>query len=511
MKRLKWIAILIIVFIFLNEFAFGQNVSNDSVRLEHFKENGTIEKGNFKKEKYKTKVGKVIQSVFAPPQTVFKVDTIAYYGADRLNVIYLGDGYTANQQGKYKSDVLNSWNKFLTVTPFKEKATSFNVFAIEVISQDSGAKHPNTASDCFTSNPPVPVSNPNTYFGATFDYGGIHRLLYCVNTSAIQTVLSANFSGVIAMKLILVNTPYYGGSGGTYAIASTDISSASIMIHETGHSFGGLGDEYGGSYCGGTELPNVTQQTDRTLIKWKDLILPTTPIPTTNGTLCTEIGLYEGANYCNTKWYRPKCNCTMNMLGVPFCAVCWREINNKIPSVSTTCVPSTETKTIPCDAPMIGTKTQTRNKLSDCTYTAWITTSENCVFPCTLPQDTIKQDTCGAGFTGHYTTTITHQCINNILQRTVTTTNDCAPVIVNCTTPDFTAISPSTARIVVAFIMLPNATYRLQYKLTTTLSWTSKASYISGKVFRVQSGRIYEVRIKNSCGNYGSIKTVTTK
>lgn len=269
------------------------------------------------------------------------VDTIVNNGnpANRINLVFLGDGYTSSQQTKYISDVNAIVVKLFASSPFKEYSSFFNVYAIHVISTDSGAKHPNTASDCNTANPKVPVSSPNTALSATFDYGGVHRLLYCTKTSTINSILQQNFP-LYDKGLIIVNTPYYGGSGGTFSTCSADPSSSSIMIHELGHSFAGLADEYGGTSCGGYESwPNVTAETNPSLIKWKNWIATGMPVPTPNATNCgsypaLNVGLYEGANYCNTGWYRPSCNCMMNMLGVPFCPVCYQTlvytINNSI-------------------------------------------------------------------------------------------------------------------------------------------------------------------------------------
>lgn len=268
------------------------------------------------------------------------VDTLMNNGnpANRINLVFMGDGYTVSQQSQYITDVNAIIEKMFTTTPFKEYRSFFNVYAIHVISVDSGAKHPNTAVDCNTANPQVPVSSPVTALSATFDYGSTHRLLYCTNTSAINNILQQNFP-LYDKGLIVVNTPYYGGSGGTYSICSTNPSSAEIMIHELGHSFADLGDEYGGAYCGGSERPNTTKETNPDLVKWKDWFTQGMPIPTPNSTNCgsypsLNIGLYQGANYCNTGWYRPACNCKMNMLGTPFCNVCNQTliycINNSI-------------------------------------------------------------------------------------------------------------------------------------------------------------------------------------
>lgn len=261
----------------------------------------------------------------------FTVDTILNNGdkTNRINLVFMGDGYTSSQQAQFIVDVNTILDKFFLTSPLTEYKPFFNVYAVRVNSVESGAKHPNSATDCSTASPAVPVMTPNTYFGATFDYGGTHRLLYCPNTTAINNVLQTN-TPWFDKALIVVNTPYYGGSGGNYSIGSVHPSSAEIMIHEFGHSFAGLADEYGGSYCTGLEKPNVTQETNPSLIKWKNWINPGMPIPTPANSNCSSVGLYNGANYCTNGWYRPKCDCKMRTLNQPLCDVCKQEFILKI-------------------------------------------------------------------------------------------------------------------------------------------------------------------------------------
>lgn len=271
-----------------------------------------------------------LTGLYVQAQT-FTVDTLLNNGnkANRINLVILADGYTSSQQTQFVSDATSMINQFFATPPLSYYKSFFNVYAVRVVSLQSGAKHPGTASDCYTANPAVPASSATSYFGATFDYGGTHRLLYCTNTAAISQVLSNN-TPWFDKALILVNSPYYGGSGGNYSIGSVHPSSAEIMIHEFGHSFAGLADEYGGSYCSGAEKPNVTQQTNPSLIKWKNWIDAGTAIPTPANTNCGQEGLYNGANYCTNGWYRPSCDCKMRTLGQPLCAVCKQEFVVKI-------------------------------------------------------------------------------------------------------------------------------------------------------------------------------------
>ncbi len=241
---------------------------------------------------------------------VFDVDTLWYTGPDdkRINLVILGDGYQSAELTQFITDANNFTNKLFLETPYKEYRNYFNVFAIKVPSNESGASHPGTATD--VTEPDHPVSTVDNYFGSTFDYFNIHRLLYPTKTATITNVLANNFP-TYDVAFMLVNSPYYGGSGGQFPAASTHGSSDEIAIHELGHSFVNLADEYyaGDVYAG--EYINMTQETDPNNVKWKNWINE------------NNIGIYQhccGGNSAN--WYRPHQNCKMRYLGSDFCSVC---------------------------------------------------------------------------------------------------------------------------------------------------------------------------------------------
>ncbi|MBC7425975.1 MAG: T9SS type A sorting domain-containing protein [Bacteroidia bacterium] len=252
---------------------------------------------------------------------IFPVDTIQWSGdpSKYINIVIMGDGYTSTMQAKFKSDAKKLSDYMFTQTPFKQYKNYFNVVGIGVVSADSGAKHPNTAPDCNSANPTVPVSAPNTYFGCTFDYFNIHRLITPINTSNIAMVLAQNFPAY-DQTIIISSSPYYGGSGGAYATSSTETTSPEIVAHEVGHSFASLSDEYyaGDVYAG--EKINMTKETNPTLVRWKNWI----------GS--PGIGIYQ---HCcggsSAQWYKPSSNsCKMQLLGVPYCSVCQEAIVEKI-------------------------------------------------------------------------------------------------------------------------------------------------------------------------------------
>src|SRR5262249_12657466 len=183
-----------------------------------------------------------------------------------FDLVILGDGYTAAEMAKYAADVESLVTSFFLTEPYREYAGFFNVYRVDVVSNESGADHPESAPPVFK----------DTALDAAYNCGGIQRLI-CVNTAKVNAVLAATALSTNAKDqvIVLVNDPVYGGSGGYLAVASTHPSVVELMLHETGHSIGLLADEYGdsqGTTCssGGTEPSqvNATLATTRAAIKW---------------------------------------------------------------------------------------------------------------------------------------------------------------------------------------------------------------------------------------------------
>ena len=125
--------------------------------------------------------------------------------------------------------------------------------------------------------------------------------------------------------IILVNSTKYGGSGGTgLGTASLHAASNNVALHEMGHSFAGLADEYtyGGTSAPSSEpsQPNVTINNDNTTVKWNIWM------DDQNAVLCGQsspscIGLFEGGKYVETGVWRPVSNSIMRSLNEPFYAI----------------------------------------------------------------------------------------------------------------------------------------------------------------------------------------------
>jgi hypothetical protein len=206
----------------------------------------------------------------------------------------LGDGFLDSDLQMFRDSAELYINLLFTVDPFRKFKSFFNAFIISVPSNVQGA-----ATD--------PANLIDNYFGSTFGYAGIDRLLYPTNNTAVSNVLANNLPEYDQV-FMLVNSTTYGGSGGWVATASLNEDSKEIALHELGHSFADLADEYwaGAQYAG--EAINMTQETNLDILKWRNW-------HGDNG-----IGLYSHAE--SPSWYRPHQDCLMRYLGEPFCAVC---------------------------------------------------------------------------------------------------------------------------------------------------------------------------------------------
>lgn len=229
---------------------------------------------------------------------------------NRINIAVLGDGFTTAQQPAFLSAAQSTINYLFTKSPYSEYKNYFNAYAVKVISTDTGVKHPGTATD--VTEPAIPVANPNNYLGSSFDFG-VHRCIYSNTTNKVAQVLSANVPDY-DITYILGNSTEYGGCGGTYAFASLNSSSNEIVVHELGHSFGKLADEYW--FSGSGESPNKTQISNPATIKWK------------NWLNINNVGIFAHAE--SPTWFRPHQSCEMRYLNQQFCSVCKEAIIEKI-------------------------------------------------------------------------------------------------------------------------------------------------------------------------------------
>ncbi len=249
-----------------------------------------------------------------PPYSVEKIQDT---GPDDKRIVWviMGDGYTAGEMNKFKSDVETMIDTFFAEAPWKNRRGAFNIYRVDVVSNESGADHPE-------QDPPVFV---DTALGSYYGCYNIDRLI-CIDDGTALSIAGA--VAAYDTVLVLVNDPIYGGSGGAISVASTHYFSSEVVLHEFGHSFGLLADEYEDPYPGypdGDWEPNVSYayNFDRSQIKWGTWISPLTPLPTPEGAgYANDAGMFEGARYKTTGIYRPKEDCKMRTVGSLFCDIC---------------------------------------------------------------------------------------------------------------------------------------------------------------------------------------------
>ncbi len=235
---------------------------------------------------------------------VFPVEVLKYSGPpDKfLNIVILGDGYTSTQQDKFMLDATKASNGFLSEEPFKKYRDSINIFAVKVVSNASGA----------AMNPNNLIDN---YFGSSYWSYNIERLLVAWRSNLVLNVLNTN-TPFYDEGVIMVNDSKYGGSGGQFAVFSTHTDAIELMLHEFGHSFSDLADEYWAGQQYAAERANMTQVSNPATIKWKNFLY-------TNG-----VGIYPHEE--SPTWYRPHQNCKMRYLNRDFCVVCINKMTTDI-------------------------------------------------------------------------------------------------------------------------------------------------------------------------------------
>jgi hypothetical protein len=292
--------------------------------------------------------------------------------ATKVDLLVLGDGYTAAERGKFERDARRFMEALFSTPPFREHQKDFNVWGLCPAAEESGVSRP--SSGIYRRSP----------LGASYDTFGTERYVLTTENRALRDV--ASFAPYEFIE-ILVNGQTYGGGGifNQYATVAIDnLWAGYVGVHEFGHQFAGLADEYYTSDVAylppatKTEPwePNVTALLDRANLKWKDLVAAGTPVPTPwnqeefdrvereiqrqrkelraagkaeaeidelfrkqrekeDAMLGSEkyagkIGAFEGANYEAKGYYRSEVDCIMFTRYMKFCAVCRRAIERVI-------------------------------------------------------------------------------------------------------------------------------------------------------------------------------------
>lgn len=230
-----------------------------------------------------------------------------------IHIAFVAEGYTEDEMDHYLRDCQKAIGSLFNHEPFKSLQDRFQIIALKSVSQESG-----------TSEPSRGIWK-NTVLGSHFDTFYSDRYLTTLHLKRLHDVLAGTpYEHVI----ILVNTEHYGGGGiyNSYNLSYTGGSQfLPVVVHEFGHSFGGLGDEYtyGNDdpiYFDDTEPwePNLTTKATA-FIKWENLIK------------AGKAGLIEGGGYQEKGVWRGCENCRMRTNEEPeFCAVCKQALKELI-------------------------------------------------------------------------------------------------------------------------------------------------------------------------------------
>lgn len=242
----------------------------------------------------------------------------------KIDIAFLAEGYTAEQMDKFRADVSRFWKYMSGVEPYSSHKDRFNVYAVESPSAESGTDIPNQG--IFR----------NTAMNFTFSTFDVDRYLTSFDLKSIHDIAAVvPYDHII----IIVNTAEYGG-GGFYNFYSSCVAdhdlSLRVLVHEFGHAFAGLADEYFYADEANEEMyslkrepwePNLTTLVDFDS-KWKPMLDAQTPVPTPRTKdYLGKIGVFEGGGYQTKGIYSPFQDCIMRS-NTPktFCPVCRKAI-----------------------------------------------------------------------------------------------------------------------------------------------------------------------------------------
>lgn len=245
-----------------------------------------------------------------------------------IDVAILAEGYTPDEMETFYQDATIACESLFSHEPFKSMKKRFNIVAVASPSQDSGVSVPRLGDW------------KHTAVGSHFSTFYSDRYLTTTHVKAIHDALAGiPYEHII----ILANTEEYGGGGiyNSYTLTTAHHPKfRPVVVHEFGHSFGGLADEYfyDNDVMTDTYPLDVEpwEQNISTRInfaaKWEDMLAKGTPVPTpTDMNKKYPVGVYEGGGYSAKGIYRPSDDCRMRTNEYPtFCPVCQRAIRRVI-------------------------------------------------------------------------------------------------------------------------------------------------------------------------------------
>ena len=234
---------------------------------------------------------------------------------NKVDLLFVAEGYTADEMDKFMADVNKFMGYLFDIEPYKHRKNDFNIRAVKSVSEESGPDFPH--KDIWKNT----VLNSHFY---TFE---TDRYLTAPDQTLVSSVASvAPYDAIY----VIVNTKTYGGGGiyNYYGLSMSDHHwEATVFVHEFGHSFAGLADEYFDSDVAYEDFynlklepwePNITTQVNFDA-KWKDMMGK------------DGVDLWEGGGYMAKGIWRPvdMCKMRVNTVGT-FCPVCVRAIEKMI-------------------------------------------------------------------------------------------------------------------------------------------------------------------------------------
>lgn len=246
----------------------------------------------------------------------------------KVDIVILPDGYTKSELEQFKQDCRKFTDYLFTKSPFKENKDKFNIWGVEAPSEQSGTDFPSKG-----------IWN-KTLLNTNFSTFGTERYLMTFDNKSVRDVAS---NVPYDQIYIIVNTNEYGG-GAIYNYYSVCVNgnrfSDRVFVHEFGHGFASLADEYVTDDVSYQNFYNLdVEPVDANLTtlvdfdsKWKSLVDPNTPIPTPEKPeYKNRVGAFEGGGYVAKGIYRPMMHCIMRSNAASdFCVVCKRTIQDMI-------------------------------------------------------------------------------------------------------------------------------------------------------------------------------------
>ena len=296
----------------------------------------------------------------------------------QVDIVVLGEGYSKKEMKKFRKHAKRFADVLLSTEPFKSQAKKFSIRAVETPAPHSGVNHPH--------------QDIHTRSALSVTYGAFDSQRYALGYDN-KKIRDASAAVPYEFTAIIMNDSIYGG-GGIYNLyitaAVNNAFQEYLFVHEFGHHFADLADEYYTSATGYEVDPNiiepwelnVTKNTNPETLKWKDILTPGTPIPTpwekkkydkhsiktqkmrqkmrkrkapetemseffikkrdwdnkllSNMKYSNNVGLFEGAQYQAKGLYRSAANCIMFTRHNHFCPACQRAIKLVIDQYTST-------------------------------------------------------------------------------------------------------------------------------------------------------------------------------